>query len=122
MIFISIARPYLQKRIMAVLRKLKYCVNGVQPVIFRITVFLEIKFNILYFNDKFLCWQAWEETFRTWEISTRTLSTFSKSKTDDIQLETCHRSLAKRRASQQNSDHDVEVSLLTSWKTMTVLQ
>ncbi|XP_065225861.1 neurofibromin-like isoform X1 [Planococcus citri] len=88
----NLGRILLQKRITAILRKLEHCVNGVQP--------------------------AWEETFRNWEVSTKVISAFSKTKTEDLPLEACHRSLAKRRASQQSSEHDVD-DQINEWANMT---
>ncbi len=54
--------------------------------------------------------KAWEETFRNWEGSMKIVSMFAKSKVDEVPLEVCHRSLAKRRTSQQSAEHFVEVS------------
>lgn len=70
---------------MALLRKIDYCVNGVYP--------------------------AWEETFRNWSVSYKNITASSKTRSDDGQLEPFHRSVGKRRASHQNSEHELEVLL-----------
>ncbi|XP_014247194.1 neurofibromin isoform X2 [Cimex lectularius] len=85
-------RAVLQKRIMALLRKIEHCVNGVQP--------------------------AWEETFRNWEIGTKFLTSYPKTKLEDGQLEPFHRTAGKRRASHQNSDHELE-DQINEWANMT---
>ncbi|XP_023719668.1 neurofibromin isoform X2 [Cryptotermes secundus] len=85
-------RAALQKRIMALLRKIEHCVNGVQP--------------------------AWEETFRNWEVSTKTLTSYPKAKLEDGQVESFHRSAGKRRASHQNSEHELE-DQINEWANMT---
>lgn len=77
---------------MALLRKIEHCVNGVQP--------------------------AWEETFRNWEMMSKGLQAFSKSRLEDAQLEPFHRSMSKRRASHQNSEHDLE-DQINEWANMT---
>ncbi|XP_078047800.1 neurofibromin 1 [Augochlora pura] len=84
-------RAALQKRIMALLRKIEHCVNGVQP--------------------------AWEETFRNWEITSRQLVNYPKFKIEDGQME-YHRSTGKRRASHQNSEHELE-DQINEWANMT---
>ncbi|KAK7864725.1 hypothetical protein R5R35_013611 [Gryllus longicercus] len=85
-------RAALQKRIMALLRKIEHCVNGVQP--------------------------AWEETFRNWEASTKMLTSYPKAKLEDGQIEPFHRSMGKRRASHQNSEHELE-DQINEWANMT---
>lgn len=85
-------RHTLQKNIMALLRKIEHCVNGVQP--------------------------AWEETFRNWEQTCKALQSFPKGKPEDGQAEMFHRSMGKRRASHQNSEHDLEEQI-TEWANMT---
>ncbi|XP_012282166.1 neurofibromin isoform X3 [Orussus abietinus] len=85
-------RAALQKRIMALLRKIEHCVNGVQP--------------------------AWEETFRNWESTSRQLSNYPKTKAEDGQLESFHRITGKRRASHQNSEHELEEQI-NEWANMT---
>ncbi|XP_054010836.1 neurofibromin isoform X2 [Hylaeus anthracinus] len=84
-------RAALQKRIMALLRKIEHCVNGVQP--------------------------AWEETFKNWEVTSRQLVSYPKSKTEDGQME-FYRSTGKRRASHQNSEHELEEQI-NEWANMT---
>ncbi|XP_057319291.1 neurofibromin [Microplitis mediator] len=88
----SQGRAALQKRIMALLRKIEHCVNGVQP--------------------------AWEETFRNWESTCRQLTNYPKNKTEDGQVESFHRSTGKRRASHQNSEHELEEQI-NEWANMT---
>ncbi|XP_021921694.1 neurofibromin isoform X3 [Zootermopsis nevadensis] len=85
-------RAALQKRIMALLRKIEHCVNGIQP--------------------------AWEETFRNWEASTKMLTSYPKTKIEDGQVESFHRSVGKRRASHQNSEHELE-DQINEWANMT---
>ncbi|KAL0113512.1 hypothetical protein PUN28_012574 [Cardiocondyla obscurior] len=85
-------RATLQKRILSLLRKIEHCVNGIQP--------------------------AWEETFRNWESSSRHLSSYSKSKTEDVQVEPFCRGNIKRRAAHQNSEHEVEEQI-NEWANMT---
>ncbi|PNF22779.1 hypothetical protein B7P43_G02508, partial [Cryptotermes secundus] len=77
---------------MALLRKIEHCVNGVQP--------------------------AWEETFRNWEVSTKTLTSYPKAKLEDGQVESFHRSIGKRRASHQNSEYELE-DQINEWANMT---
>ncbi|PSN44310.1 Neurofibromin [Blattella germanica] len=89
---LTTGRAALQKRIMALLRKIEHCVNGVQP--------------------------AWEETFRNWEASTRMLTSYPKAKLEDGQVESFHRSVGKRRASHQNSEHELE-DQINVWANMT---
>lgn len=86
-------RVALQKNIMGLLRKLEHCANGVQP--------------------------AWEETFRNWEITSKMLQTYPKGKLEDGQAaEAFHRSVGKRRASHQSSEHDLEEQI-SEWANMT---
>ncbi|KAK2587535.1 hypothetical protein KPH14_003672 [Odynerus spinipes] len=85
-------RAALQKRIMALLRKIEHCVNGVQP--------------------------AWEETYKNWEVMSRQLSNYPKTKTEDGQVESFHRSTGKRRASHQNSEHELDEQI-NEWANMT---
>jgi neurofibromin 1 len=85
-------RAALQKNIMSFLRKIEHCVNGVQP--------------------------AWEETFRNWEVTSKLLQSYPKGKPEDGQAEAFHRSMGKRRASHQSSEHDFEEQI-TEWANMT---
>lgn len=84
-------RVLLQKKIMALLRKIEHCVNGVQP--------------------------AWEETFRNWEATCKILQSYPKGKSEDGQ-EIFHRAIGKRRASHQSSEHDLEEQI-NEWANMT---
>ncbi|XP_058454714.1 neurofibromin isoform X6 [Malaya genurostris] len=85
-------RAALQKNIMSLLRKIEHCVNGVQP--------------------------AWEETFRNWEVTSKLLQNYPKGKPEEGQAEVFHRSMGKRRASHQSSEHDLEEQI-TEWANMT---
>ncbi|XP_050557964.1 neurofibromin isoform X9 [Spodoptera frugiperda] len=86
----------LQKRIMALLRKIEHCVNGVQPV--------------------------WEETFRCWDSLCKLLQKYPKGqgdKVDDCQMEAIHRAVAKRRVSHHtSSEHDFEMQI-QEWANIT---
>ncbi|XP_061727749.1 neurofibromin [Cydia pomonella] len=86
----------LQKRIMALLRKIEHCVNGVQPV--------------------------WEETFRCWDSLCKLLQKYPKGqgdKMDDCQMEAIHRAVAKRRVSHHSSsEHDFEMQI-QEWANIT---
>ncbi|KAG6459574.1 hypothetical protein O3G_MSEX011449 [Manduca sexta] len=86
----------LQKRIMALLRKIEHCVNGVQPV--------------------------WEETFRCWDSLCKLLQKYPKGqgdKMDDYQMEALHRAVAKRRVSHHSSsEHDFEMQI-QEWANIT---
>lgn len=84
-------RLLLQKKIMALLRNIEHCVNGVQP--------------------------AWEETFRNWEATCKILQSYPKGKSEDGQ-EIFHRAIGKRRASHQSSEHDLEEQI-NEWANMT---
>lgn len=86
-------RVTLQKTIMSLLRRIEHCVNGVQP--------------------------AWEETFRNWEIISKLLQSYPKGKSEEGQAnEMFHRTMVKRRASHQSSEHDLEEQI-TEWANMT---
>ncbi|XP_075988643.1 neurofibromin 1 isoform X7 [Anticarsia gemmatalis] len=86
----------LQKRIMALLRKIEHCVNGVQPV--------------------------WEETFRCWDSLCKLLQKYPKGqgdKMDECQMEALHRAVAKRRVSHHtSSEHDFEMQI-QEWANIT---
>lgn len=84
-------RILLQKKIMALLRNIEHCVNGVQP--------------------------AWEETFRNWEATSKMLQSYPKGKSEDGQ-EIFHRAIGKRRSSHQSSEHDLEEQI-NEWANMT---
>lgn len=85
-------RIALQKTIMGLLRKIEHCVNGISP--------------------------AWEETYRNWEQLCKLLQTYPKGKLEDGQTEVFHRSVSKRRASHQSSEHDLEEQI-NEWANMT---
>ncbi|KAK9758709.1 GTPase-activator protein for Ras-like GTPase [Popillia japonica] len=87
---LTTGRAALQKRIMVLLRKIEHCVNGVQP--------------------------AWEETFMNWNSTCKNLASYPKAKVEDGQMEPFHRSAGKRRASHQNSEHELEIN---EWANMT---
>ncbi|XP_015174332.1 PREDICTED: neurofibromin isoform X7 [Polistes dominula] len=89
---LTTGRAALQKRIMALLRKIEHCVNGVQP--------------------------AWEETYKNWESMLRQFSNYPKTKIEDSQVESFHRSTAKRRPSHQNSEHELDEQI-NEWANMT---
>ncbi|KAG5866704.1 hypothetical protein JTB14_013865 [Gonioctena quinquepunctata] len=89
---LTTGRAALQKRIMTLLRKIEHCVNGVQP--------------------------AWEETYMNWSGLCKNLSTYPKARTEDGQIEPFHRSVGKRRASHQNSEHELEEQI-NEWANMT---
>lgn len=85
----------LQKRIMALLRKIDMSTPG---------------------NS-----QAWEDTFMNWENSTRYLVHYPKTKLEDAQgviSETIHRTVTKRRTSHQSTDHELE-DHVNEWANMT---
>ncbi|XP_057670020.1 neurofibromin isoform X1 [Diorhabda carinulata] len=85
-------RAALQKRIMSLLRKIEHCVNGVQP--------------------------AWDETFMNWNGMCKNLSSYPKPRAEDCPMESFHRSVGKRRASHQNSEHELE-DQINEWANMT---
>ncbi|KAK4871818.1 hypothetical protein RN001_015942 [Aquatica leii] len=85
-------RAALQKRIMVLLRRIEHCVNGVQP--------------------------AWEETFMNWNSVWKNLASYPKAKAEDGQMEPLYRSMGKRRASHQNSEHELD-DQINEWANMT---
>lgn len=114
----SPGRAALQKRIMTLLRKIEHCVNGVQPVStihILPSIARESKSNP---ELEFPFSQAWEETFRNWDQTCRQLTNYPKTKTEDGQVESFHRSAGKRRASHQNSEHELEEQI-NEWANMT---
>ncbi|XP_064460461.1 neurofibromin-like isoform X2 [Ornithodoros turicata] len=81
---LTTGRAALQKRIMALLRKIEHCTQG--------------------------CSQAWEDTFMNWDVVTKLLVSYPKSKLEEGQIcESLHRTIGKRRASHQSTDHELEV-------------
>ncbi|XP_034936145.1 neurofibromin isoform X2 [Chelonus insularis] len=87
---LTTGRTALQKRIMALLRKIEHCASGVQS--------------------------AWKETYRNWESTIKFGN--SKNKAEDGQVESFHRTVGKRRASNQNSEHELEEQI-NEWANMT---
>jgi len=90
---LTTGRAALQKRIMALLRKIESCTHGVI--------------------------QAWEDTFMNWEGSTKHLSQYPKTK-DELsgnQAEAFHR-MGKRRASHHSTEHELE-DQVAEWANMT---
>ena len=90
---LTTGRAALQKRIMALLRKIESCTHGV--------------------------WQAWEDTFMNWESSTKHLSQYPKTKDElsGAQAEAFHR-IGKRRASHHSTEHELE-DQVAEWANMT---
>ncbi|XP_040072137.1 neurofibromin [Ixodes scapularis] len=90
---LTTGRAVLQKRIMALLRKIEHCTQG--------------------------CSQAWEDTFMNWDVVTKLLVSYPKSKLEEGQIcESLHRTIGKRRASHQSTDHELE-DQLNEWANMT---
>ncbi|XP_066962551.1 neurofibromin isoform X3 [Macrobrachium rosenbergii] len=92
---LTTGRAALQKRIMALLRKIEKWTPG--------------------------CLQAWEDTFINWENSTKMLVSYPKAKLDDAQItDSFHRSVCKRRHSHQSSEHELEgQDQVNEWANMT---
>lgn len=90
---LTTGRAALQKRIMALLRKIENCTQG--------------------------CLQAWEDTFMNWDATTKFLVSYPKSKLDSSeQLDALHRNVSKRRASHQSTEHELE-DQINEWANMT---
>ncbi|XP_067128062.1 neurofibromin isoform X2 [Centruroides vittatus] len=90
---LTTGRAALQKRIMALLRKIEHCTQG--------------------------CSLAWEDTFRNWENVTKQLVSYPKAKLEEGQIcESFHRTIGKRRASHQSTEHELE-DQLNEWANMT---
>lgn len=90
---LNTGRAVLQKRIMALLRKIETGNQGVG--------------------------QAWDDTFINWESTTKHLSQFPKQKSDDVQSsDTFHRMGGKRRASHHSTEHELE-DQVNEWANMT---
>ncbi|EFX74727.1 hypothetical protein DAPPUDRAFT_307021 [Daphnia pulex] len=86
-------RAALQKRIMTLLRKIEHCTPG--------------------------CLQAWEDTFKNWDIATKQLQSYPKARVEEGQTnESFHRSAGKRRASHQSTEHELE-DQVNEWANMT---
>ncbi|KAG1714683.1 Neurofibromin [Nymphon striatum] len=91
---LTIGRAVLQKRIMALLRKIEHCTQG--------------------------CSLAWEDTFLNWDSCTKAIANYPKSSKleDAATSDGFHRNLAKRRASHQNTEHELEDQIY-EWANMT---
>ncbi|XP_063853822.1 neurofibromin-like isoform X3 [Scylla paramamosain] len=89
-------RAALQKRIMALLRKIERWTPG--------------------------CLQAWEDTFINWESSTKMLVSYPKAKLEEGQIsDSFHRTVCKRRPSHQSTEHEMEQiqDQINEWANMT---
>ncbi|CAL8136053.1 unnamed protein product [Orchesella dallaii] len=89
-------RVSLQKKIMALLRKIEHCTTGVL--------------------------QAWEESFMNWESTTKHFLAYPKGKVSGVEegtqgISEFHQR-GKRRASHHSSDHDLE-DQINEWANMT---
>jgi neurofibromin 1 len=91
---LTTGRAALQKRIMGLLRKIEHCTQG--------------------------CSQAWEDTFMNWDAATKLLVSYPKAKLDVVegQIDGFHRTVSKRRASHQSTDHELE-DQINEWANMT---
>ncbi|KZS14138.1 Neurofibromin [Daphnia magna] len=90
---LTTGRAALQKRIMTLLRKIEHCTPG--------------------------CLQAWEDTFKNWDIATKQLQSYPKARVEEGQTnESFHRSAGKRRASHQSTEHELE-DQVNEWANMT---
>nr|XP_046916512.1 neurofibromin-like isoform X2 [Dermatophagoides farinae] len=90
---LTTGRAALQKRIMALLRKIENCTQG--------------------------CSQAWEDSFLNWDSTTKFLVSYPKSKLGDSeQSDGLHRNVSKRRASHQSTEHELE-DQINEWANMT---
>ncbi|XP_050702406.1 neurofibromin-like, partial [Eriocheir sinensis] len=89
------SRAALQKRIMALLRKIERWTPG--------------------------CLQAWEDTFINWESSTKMLVSYPKAKLEEGQIsDSFHRTVCKRRPSHQSTEHEMEIQdQVNEWANMT---
>ncbi|RWS29482.1 neurofibromin-like protein, partial [Leptotrombidium deliense] len=91
---LTTGRAALQKKIMLLLRKIEHCTQG--------------------------CSQAWEDTFMNWEQTTKLLVSYPKAKFE-VEGQICdslHRTIAKRRASHQSTEHELE-DQINEWANMT---
>lgn len=91
---LTTGRAALQKRIMGLLRKIDNCTQG--------------------------CSQAWEDTFNNWDSTTKMLISYPKAKLDlsEGQTDSFHRTISKRRASHQSTEHELE-DQINEWANMT---
>ena len=109
---LTTGRAALQKRIMALLRKIESCTYGVWQVM----CYLARCPGVFTYCGLL---QAWEDTFMNWESSTKHLSQYPKTK-DDLagnQAEAFHR-IGKRRASHHSTEHELE-DQVAEWANMT---
>ena len=92
---LNTGRAVLQKRIMALLRKIETANHGV--------------------------WQAWDDTYINWDNSTKHFTSFPKQKSDDTQpSDTTFHRMGKRRASHHSTEHEQE-DQVNEWANMTGL-
>lgn len=91
---LTTGRAALQKRIMGLLRKIEICTQG--------------------------CSQAWEDSYLNWDAITKFLVSYPKSKleTSSEQSDSIHRNISKRRASHQNTEHELE-DQINEWANVT---
>ena len=90
---LNTGRAVLQKRIMALLRKIETANHGV--------------------------WQAWDDTYINWDNSTKHFTSFPKQKSDDVQpSDTTFHRMGKRRASHHSTEHEQE-DQVNEWANMT---
>ncbi|KAL1470970.1 hypothetical protein MTO96_040152, partial [Rhipicephalus appendiculatus] len=63
---------------------------------------------------------AWEDTFMNWDAVTKLLVSYPKSKLEESQMicESLHRTIGKRRASHQSTEHELE-DQVNEWANMT---
>jgi len=91
-------RAAMQKKIMALLRKIDVCTPGVR--------------------------QSWDDTYRIWDSTTAALLQFPKGKADDPHSESFPRMMGKRRASHHSflsissTEHELE-DMINEWANMT---
>lgn len=89
---LTTGRAALQKRIMALLRKIEHCTQG--------------------------CSQAWEDTFNNWDAATKSLISYPKNKPEEGQISDGFRTVNKRRASHQSTEHELD-DQVNEWANMT---
>ncbi|KAK4305959.1 hypothetical protein Pmani_022180 [Petrolisthes manimaculis] len=92
---LTTGRAALQKRIMALLRKIDKWTSG--------------------------CIQAWEDTYINWENATKALVSYPKARLEDGPMpDSFHRTVCKRRPSHQSSEHEMEIQdQVNEWANMT---
>ncbi|CAL1527010.1 unnamed protein product, partial [Lymnaea stagnalis] len=89
---LTTGRAALQKRIMALLRKIDQSTQG--------------------------NWQAWEDTFRNWDAVTRYLETYPKLKLEEGRELTDVMRITKRKTPHSSTEHELE-DQLNEWANMT---